>query len=434
MLTKNSINIVWSFGGRIAIAVLAILVTSVMTRILPQSDLGNYFLAYSIVAFAATFVQFGLTQSSVRLIAEADGNGNSSLSNEFTEAILFISILLASFAAAIIVLSNSVLRDALHTLNADAIYAYKLEIAIWIFLLSLQGIVSEIYRGYQHLGYATLSGGLITNAVCVLGLVSLSISVDRVSLTDVLLVQLLSLFFSLSMGYSLIKKKLFNIRLKFYTIKAILKCTWPIWINNVFVALLSQSTVLVIAFAVGSDDLAEYGIANRIAAMFAMVSGMLYSYQAPIIALLFSRGELARMERMIRAGAGTNALIMLLPLLMCILLPATVLQMVFGVQYAESGAILQILVISSYVNLATGLRGAVLLMCGYERIQLVIAIISGLLNLCLVYIGAIYGGVQYAALGGAIAVILQCIFEIMAVKKYIKIWTFPSFNPGHYRF
>src|SRR6266542_6926934 len=63
----------WVLAGRILSIVSGVAVNLLLSRILTPAELGDYFLAFTIVLFASTLAQLGMDRTIVRLVAEAIG-------------------------------------------------------------------------------------------------------------------------------------------------------------------------------------------------------------------------------------------------------------------------------------------------------------------------------------------------------------------------
>ena len=94
---------------------------------------------------------------------------------------------------------------------------------------------------------------------------------------------------------------------------------------------------------------------------------------------------------------------------------------------ADAEPVLIALAIGKLVNICTGMRGYILMLTGLGRLLMKVTIFGGILNIIFCIVGVVHFGILGVAIGAASASILQCIFEMVAVRRQIGLWTHLSF-------
>jgi O-antigen/teichoic acid export membrane protein len=93
------------------------------------------------------------------------------------------------------------------------------------------------------------------------------------------------------------------------------------------------------------------------------------------------------------------------------------LMRLFGAEFAEGAALLQILAVGQFINAITGSVGFLLIMSGHERDMRNVTLISGFSAMFLAWFLTAQFGIIGAATGTAIAVATQNLLAVYFVKK-----------------
>lgn len=105
----------------------------------------------------------------------------------------------------------------------------------------------------------------------------------------------------------------------------------------------------------------------------------------------------------------------------------SVLHILFSEFYADAGPVLFALAIVKLFNISTSTQDYILMLTGHGRLQMKVTIFAGILNIVFCIVGVIYFGILGVAIGAASALILQCVFEMVAVRRQMGLWTHLSF-------
>ena len=106
-----------------------------------------------------------------------------------------------------------------------------------------------------------------------------------------------------------------------------------------------------------------------------------------------------------------------LPVIGVMLVFPSFLMGLFGSEFAEGAALLQILAVGQFINAMTGSVGFLLMMSGHERDMRNVTLISGTLALLLTWFLTAQFDIVGAAIGTAVAVATQNLLAVYFVKK-----------------
>jgi O-antigen/teichoic acid export membrane protein len=210
------------------------------------------------------------------------------------------------------------------------------------------------------------------------------------------------------------------------TIREVASISWPLWLTNLTALAMIQADIWIAGIFTSADEVAIYGTAAGIAFFVLSLTGLLHVFIPPIITQLKVEGKIQELEYILRGGATICGLLTFPLALMFILFPAEILAFLFGEHYSQGGGILFLLTIGMFFNTATGMRGAALMLTEHERVQMVISLIGGTMNIVFCVLGAWKIGINGIAAGAMAGMILQSVMELIAVKKILGIWTFAS--------
>jgi len=418
----------WAFAGKVAAALTGLAVNALLARLLTPEEMGAYFLSLSIVSIFAVISQLGLNQTVVRLIAASMEKGVYGRATG-TIRIAFCMTFLGSILVAGVVflgLGKTIANSVFHSSLVANVVGL---LSIWIAILSFQSLFAETFRGFHNIKFAALFGGLLNGliSVCLFGL--LWFMQNEGSLELIILYSMAGGLTSNAIAAALLYLKVIP-RNGDGDIAAseVMRIAWPLLAINLTVVILTQADIWIVGFFLPPEDVALYGAAAKLAQTMMLATSLLYAFLPPIIAQLYTKGDIVQLQSLLRAGALANTILISPLLVFFIFFPTVLIEAIYGSYYSPAHLVLAILSIGLFVNVLTGMRGYVLMMCGYERTQMYIAITGGLMNIIVCSIGALYWGINGVAVGAMISMIAGCTLELLFVKSKVGIWTYASLN------
>lgn len=420
--------------GRISSAALGILVTLLLARVLSPGNLGTYFVASSVASFLGVLSSFGLPVTAMRKLSEAEADAESPKFKELAGSILVIGTIAAMVPVGLFALGlgELVATTFFRSLSLEIL---TLPIAIWALSIAVQNLIAEICRGFQRIDLALLSQGLISGVILAGALLLSLLAAFSLSLTTVVALSILSVAISFTCGAPVLRlPNPEKLRCHGNDVRRMATTALPIWLHSLVTFALLNAGIWIIAATVVEEQVAIYGAASRLATIFTVANGVFYAVLPPIIVRLSARGDKQTLQRLISGSAALGAIITLPILLACLVVPSALLRTAFGEHFSSGSGVLIALSIGNYLNLATGIRGYALLICGYERIQLAITTFGGILNLLFVFLGVQTAGITGAGIGACFALVAQCVMEMVAVRRLLGIFTFAWVRSGDLRF
>jgi len=415
----------WSFTGRVATAFTALAVNALLARLLVPEDLGAYFLILSLVSVAAIVAQLGLTQTIVRLVAESLAINHPARARLAVRLAIRMAALGALLMACLLAFGGGAwLAD--HFFHSQIMSRVMGLAAVWVVINTFQQLIVEVYRGFHDIRLATIFGGLVTGLLAMLIFFGLWLLQGHSDLRQVILLMLIAGCSSLTLSSLVLWKKLGALPAPtgaHLSVSEIMKISWPLWVSNVMLFATLQADIWVVGFFLTEDNVALYGAAARLVALLMITSTILYAVLPPMISEMKINNDLQKLQSILTSTAFGNSVVVF-PLFLCfVIFSAPVLELVYGEYYVQGEWVLSILAIGLFFNVVTGVRGTVLMVAGYEKKQMLISIIGGVLNIFLCSVGAWSLGLNGVAIGAMAGMILQCVMELIAVKRALGIWT-----------
>lgn len=423
----------WALWGKLVTAFGSIVINILLARILSPGEFGTYILIFSMVAIFSLVAQLGLPQTIIRLISESIALDEKFKARQYIIEVIEIAVL-GCFVVGTLMFFYAGPWIAVNVFDDVAIIPVMNFAVVWMVIVVFQQIFVEIYRGFHDIKKASIFSGPITSIVSIfiftliwffVGESNIELIV-KLAVAAVLVSVLLSAYKIRSIIIGLPKTKLIRSSI------VILSNAWPLWITSITVFIITQADVWIVGYVLDSESVALYGAAAKLAMVMSILSSLLYAVLPPIISAMNVKGELEKLQKLLRASAFVNSIIIFPLFLMFLFWPGYFLGFLFGVYYIEASSVLIFLSIGLLFNVVTGMRGYVLMLTGYGRTQMMISLVGGLINVILCSLGAKIWGIAGVSAGAMIGMVVQCIMEIVVVKLKLGIWTYMSASDFRY--
>ncbi|MCP5444981.1 MAG: oligosaccharide flippase family protein [Chromatiaceae bacterium] len=419
---------VWALVVKVFGVLGSLVVSIILARNLPPEEMGAYFLLVSIVAFSAAVARFGSKYTVVRLVAESLAKGLPGRAGSSLKIIFAV------------VAIGSLLISGLYYIGVGrwlSLYIFELPIltsvlavtALWIFVLSFQTPVAEIFRGLHNIRMAVLLDGILPNVLFAVILCLLLILGYVIDFNKVVQFSVVVLAGSLLIGSIFlipqINKFMGDGTIDF---KEVLNISWPLLVLNVFTNLIGSFNIWLVAAFLVPDDIALWGVASKLVTMVLWPLLLVDTTMPPVISTLYAKGEHEALQNSLRGMATLAGIPALSVLFVLTAFGDQVLEIVYGEYYANAYFILVILSFGQVVNVWTGSCSDVLAMTGHQKILMAIILATGAFSILIAYIGIKYWAIVGIAVATAFGWILQNIFLWLAVRKLTGLWTHGTFN------
>jgi O-antigen/teichoic acid export membrane protein len=199
----------------------------------------------------------------------------------------------------------------------------------------------------------------------------------------------------------------------------------PFGVTQIALFLSSQVDLWVAGGVLPDTDTSLYAVSSRFTNMVLVPLNAAQLTLAAIIPTLFTLRRMEQLQFRVRRAATLATLAALGALLPCVIVPARVIGLLFGPEYEAGAPILVALALGQMVNVATGLCGVTLSLCGHERLVLVVAIVSGVGSAAADYIAARLWGVNALAIASAATTAGSVLVLWALARRFLGIWTHP---------
>lgn len=414
----------WAFFGKLGTAFVGLLLVGLMSRALPQAEMGLYFLALNLATFFSILGRGGLENTLLRYLAKANGANRQTEMRVIWRKGWVLAVCVASVAG----FSATV---ALHELGAPvfgspALSALAWLMGGWVTLLAIQGVAAEIFRGLQEIGRSVWFGGLSVGMLAVALLAAAMGLGMALDLKAVILLIVSALFFNAVVAFLAQYRKMRALPEAVHEKTGygeLLSHSWPLLINAVTLFLLSQSDLWLVGAYASKEDVAVYGAAARLVMLTAISLNIVNMVMPPLIARMHAQNDLARLERLLRSVATLAAIPALIILVMFMLFAAPIMELIYGEHYRNGAAVLMILSAGQIANVLTGSCGYVLIMTGHRKTIMVITIASAMVALSTgLYFVQVFG-ITGLATAYTIAAVIQQVGMWIYAHHYSGVWT-----------
>jgi len=409
--------------------IVTLVLNAILARVMAHSQLGAYFLVFSLVMIASTIGQMGLDRTVVRLVAAARATGDGARARRTVRLVFLLGLGASSLVAVALVLG---LGDfiAVHIYHSQAVAGVIGLAALWVLVKALLALTAETFRGFKRFWPATFYNGLAVDSLLVLSFGALWAAGARPTLDEAVGITVAATALALVAGVVMLRRSVTSLSGGGEV--------EPREVIGISLPLLATS---VASFAVGTgvdlwvvghfrpeSDVALYGAAYRL--VFFVATGFIIVSQVvpPIIAELHAKGQRRELEQALRSVstlAGIPAVIVLVTFLLA---GPFVMEVVYGPFFRQGATVLAILSIARLVAVCTGSSGATLMMTGHQRTMMTITVATGVVSLTAEILLAPSYGITGVAAATCAAQILQNALQLTFARLRVGIWTHARFS------
>jgi O-antigen/teichoic acid export membrane protein len=411
------------------------LLTVVLARSLDKSDASAYMTAASVVSLLAMLATMGVPATLVRVLrAEAAhvAQRRSALAGAMKLTIGGCVLAAAGYALA----GQWAPADA----QWKVLRGYPAYVAAWFALSAICTVAATYLQGEDDFRAAALvgarSGGLIPNVLAMLGAAAVA-WIGVLSLGVLLLLQAVVYAISLAAAVWFIVRTLRSPSklhrpaalepqaVASYSAAWYLAESWPNLINQVVAVMLTEVDLFWIACLSNEQVVADYGVIRSLRLLVAAPLLVASVALPPFVAELYGRGDVVRLERLVRGAATVLSIPSLLALLVMLAAPAAVIRLIYGEAFVGAAGALQVLSLGAIVFVIKGNSGMVLTMTGRHRDLMVCSLGSLALYIAISPPLVARWGVAGAAAAYTLQVIVQNVVVALRVKQTVGILTIP---------
>jgi O-antigen/teichoic acid export membrane protein len=393
----------WSLGSRLSAAGLSFAVNLLLVRCMSKADVGFFFWSLSVCSGAACVSQWGGTFLAVKWIATAQAHRDlGSVASAVRSLLAFTFIHFC--------LLVPLLFFARVTTDVAIIWA------MLIFSLSFQNLIPEMVRGLDDIKWASLLSGPVPQLVALLFLGGFWLVQGTLTFElSATLVAGAGLVASL-VGIVLLASRISSpVRLRSYRI--FLVEGTPIALGVLASYVLVQTDFWICGALLGKEQLAVYGMAQRLVVFVSMPLMVLGPVLTPTIAALLAKGEKTALRNIVSRATLVTATTASIVLILGAVVGRPAIELLFGGAYRDAYQLFLILGAGQAFHALAGPNGYILLMAGEQRVVMWSTLVATVLLAAGGWIAGQIWGATGIASTAATCLAIQTIWMGIAVRR-----------------
>lgn len=421
---------VWTLANRILVTVTQLVTLALLARLLGADDMGVFFLVANLVAVVTVIAQLGLTQSVVRLVAEALARDLPGRARAAIRKVLLLGVVSALSTAAILQFGlGQWLAEAVFASQAMA--ALTLWAALWMLAQTLQRFLDEIFRGLHDLRLAAIFGGMVSGVLIVALLAAIRLTQGTASLQEVLTLHVVAFTGGVLLAALALRRKMRPLRgVGDITTGEIMAISWPLLAASITNIILLRADLWIVGMYLPNEEVAVYGAAARIITVVTIPLIMASAVLAPMIAELNAKGEKARLEKVLRVVATLGGLPAIAVILIFVVFGQPLLHAIYGdALYARGWPVLVVLGVGQLINVWSGVCIQLLMMTGHQKAVMFVTVAAAALAVLLAVLVAPTHGILGVAFAFAFSIAVQNISMVVYSRRKLGVKTYMLANP-----
>jgi len=392
-----------SIAIKIGASFLALVVSVLLVRFLGAEGYGVYAYVYAIICLVSIPTTAGLPTLIVREVAVYYSKEQWSL---------MLGILrFSDFVVFLVSLSVLLLAVLFLYINQNILSADEIETAIWGLLL-LPIMTLGMLRGASLQGLRKVIYGQLLDVTkplllaCFLGALylinepldlhpSTAMGLHLVAAIVVFIIEVILLIKFIPNQTHHVKRE--------YEVRKWIKSILPLSAVGAMLAVNQQADIVMIGYFLNVEDIAVYKVTVQASLLVIFVAQALNVVAAPHISKLYLTEQWENLQRLV--SVGTSAIfIASLPIAAgLIFFGDTILEFVFGTEFASGHVTLVILCVGQLINASMGFVGLLLNMAGYEKDVMNAMVLSVVMNITLNFFLIPLFGVEGAAVASTLS-------------------------------
>lgn len=416
----------WAILSRIGGIGFGLAFNVLLARMLTPEEMGAYFLAISVIALAASFGQLGLSQVVVRLVAESMSAGMLGRARQTVQRAISLS-LIGGVIVALLFYFVAGEFIALHVLHSKGVYSVIGLIALTVVIVSMQGVVTETYRGFHDIRAASLVGSVLIPAVSVGLLALLWVNQEHVNLHQVFVLTVAGSIVALIVSGAFLRERITNLKgAGGVSYQELASIGWPLCLIQIVIFVATQADLWIVGAFLSEKDAAIYGSVQKLLMFMTMTHSLVVAVAQSSVAELYAKGEKKKMERMIQGLALVACVPSGLLLLAFVFFGGDILALVFGEFYRGGSVLLLFLGTGHFICMLLGPAGMLLTMTGQQNQTMIIVMVTSLATIVMAVIFAKVFGVVGVAVAWGIGAIMYgfgtwlLAYRKLGVKTHVK--------------
>lgn len=413
-----------TFGGSIVGSIFLYIGLLIIARLLGAELLGIYVLGYAIFSFLVLLARMGLDSGALRYVA---------IYNEARDRKRIKGVLVQSFLVSFLAgLGIGIVSYFGSEWMATTIFKIdELDRVIRIFsfgipFMATMFVAATATRGFQKMQYFVYTINIfqpLTKLCLILIFYWIGFKLYGVvwaTVISAVLGLLLVIFYVKRVFPELIS----NIRPLFETRK-LLEFSLPMFFSTLAAFFFLWTDILMLGYFHSPSEVGIYRAASQMSSLLVLVLSALSSIFVPIIAELYNKKEMDKLNSLFKTVTRWGFYICLPIFLIMVFLPKEILGL-FGLQFIGGWYALIILVFAYFIHVSLGDVGWVLAMCGRQKLWFYIIITMAALNIGINLLLIPKFGIAGAAMATGISMVGLHLVGLVVVRYLLKLFPFDS--------
>ncbi len=400
--------------------------TIILARLVGVSYLGMYSLGTSITTLASVLAKAGMDVGLMRSISGKDlGLERNQLRQDIYSS-LKIGILFSLLVMIILICSSGWLVE--NVFRASSLLRNVLIVnAVAIPFITLNMISIHATQGFQLLKYKIFIEYILNPTILLLSVILIyyTLSAELVIILPLIVASIICSIFS-----SMILKKIINVDI-FKTWKAkmdteILLFSLPIMFTVILGTMLHWLDIIMLGYFTNTETVGLYHPIIRTAGMQNTILIAFSGIFAPMFSKYFAQSDRQKMQHIYRIVTRW-ILTMIVPIFIFILLFSKKIMLLFGAEFLPVADVLILLTVGTSIFALFGISGSILVVSGYQKLNLVNTLLATILNIILNIVLI----PKYGLAGAAWATVISLTF--IAILRLIETQLILRINPFYYK-
>lgn len=422
------------FGGiaRASTGIVTLLLGALLARLLPADQLGLYFVFLQVVRLLGEVVAYGMSNGLIKVVAiAADQSDWLAVRRAASNGARLLCLAAAgagfAYAAAWPFLNDGLFGGAIGPAQAGMIFA----IAV---LRAIEIVCSAFFRGLKrYLAGVLLLGfpreAALAAVLAVYWLARLQVSLDDILSTYLIVTLLIGSAVAIAMLRVLAGRQNGDGSAVDPAFTAFLVLCSPMMVHFVVSNFYRGFDIWVLGFFRPGSEVGIYGAAIRLTLVIVFELNIVNLVIPATVASLYDRGEIKRLEQLMRAAASAGLVIALPVSAVFLLYGGEVLQIVYGPGFEAGAFVLAAITLGQGFSAACGSPGLLLQLTGHQTLMTKITLASAAAVMVGCIVVAERFGPDGVALVMASGIVLQNTVMTVYARRRVGVWTLPSARP-----
>lgn len=405
-------------GVRASAAVVALILTFLVTRIMSVDEAGLFLFGFTIVNVMATFFRMGMDNIVLR---EVGANGLSTASLNIIHTGLLVVFFTSIFFATLVSFFSKEISYYVFDKPAFGLVLEWLVLSLPFMVVFM--LLSFSFIGQQRIFWGNFFQNLgISSVFIVLSSGSFYLfdyKVDSVSASLFYLLSSIFIFIAALVLWFSQREVVFSIERINY--RSLWHSSSNLWVSTTMLILVSWSALAISGVFLSERELAFLSVALRAGMIVSLVITVINMVVAPRYAALWKKGAIDDIKDLSR-NASRSSFLLALPVAILMVLFSEEIMGFFGAEFKSASEILVIVVIGQFLAVVMGGSGYILNMSGHEKDFRRMTIVSGVISLLMAFLFSYLWGVEGAAISTSISLFLQSFSAFCMVRYRLGFW------------